>query len=110
MTEITLEKKYYSGEAVVKMLLENGMGIAGPRTTRALLKALAAIPTVDVVERKHGEWIEYNYPGAECVYCSKCKEEYYPDDLLLGRNDYPNFCPNCGADMRERGEDNANGI
>ena len=47
-----------------------------------------------------GRWIEYNYPGSECVYCNQCKTEYYPDDLFLGGNDYPNFCPNCGADMR----------
>lgn len=63
------------------------------------------IPTADVPERNVGKWIEYNYPGAECVYCSNCKEEYYPDDLLLGGNDYPNYCPHCGADMRERRED-----
>ena len=50
---------------------------------------------------KRGKWIEYNYPGSECVYCDQCKTEYYPDDLFLGGIDYPNFCPNCGADMRE---------
>ena len=61
--------------------------------------------TADVPERNVGKWIEYNYPGAECVYCSKCKEEYYPDDLLLGGNDYPNYCPHCRARMRERSEE-----
>ena len=65
-------------------------------------------PTADVVEVKHGMWIEYNYPGAECVYCSKCKEEYYPDDLLLGANDYPNFCPHCGAKMDGGKDDDRN--
>lgn len=48
---------------------------------------------------KHGRWMEYNYPGNEHVYCSNCKEEYYVDDLLMGRNDYPAYCPNCGATM-----------
>ena len=57
-------------------------------------------------ERKKGEWIEYNYPSSECVYCDQCKEKYYPNDLLLGGNDYPNYCPNCGADMRHGGCEN----
>lgn len=73
--------------------------------TDAIMSLPSEQPTADVVEVKHGRWIEYNYPGAECVYCSNCKEEYYPDDLLLGGNDYPNFCPNCGADMRKETDD-----
>ena len=54
-------------------------------------------PTIDPV--KHGRWAGYYYPGSECVYCSCCREEYYEDDLLMGRNNYPKYCPNCGAKM-----------
>lgn len=62
-------------------------------------------PTIDVEPVKHGRWIEYNYPGHEHVYCSNCKEEYYVDDLLMGRNDYPAYCPNCGAKLDLEGEE-----
>ena len=51
-------------------------------------------------KRKKGRWVECNFPGQEHVFCSQCKEDFYDDDLRMGRNDYPNFCPNCGADMR----------
>ena len=61
----------------------------------AIIKRL---PSVTV--RQTGEWIIYNYPADECVYCSKCKTEYYENDLYMGGSEFPNFCPNCGADMR----------
>lgn len=49
--------------------------------------------------RPQGEWIEHWYPhfdlaGIECSICGK-------DVPYWERNyDMPNFCPNCGADMR----------
>lgn len=52
-------------------------------------------------ERKTGQWIVWNYPGAECARCSVCREEYDQMDLYIGGNEYPNFCPNCGAKMEE---------
>lgn len=62
--------------------------------------------TIEAEPVKHGRWREYNYPGQECVYCSACKTEYYPDDLIvIGVNDYPYYCPNCGARMDLEGED-----
>ena len=88
MTEITLEKKYYSGEAVVQMLLENGMGLAGPRLTKALLEKLAALPAADVREIRIGEW----EGDGTCPFCQ---------ERPLGRYaSIRNFCPNCGADLR----------
>lgn len=65
-----------------------------------------AIPLIDikhaptVEERKRGKWVR-NFDGNEWYwFCSNCKEEWYEEDLLMGGNDFPNFCPNCGADMR----------
>lgn len=46
----------------------------------------------DVVEVKHGEWLE----DSGNIACSKCHTIW-----LYRRTD---FCPNCGADMRERKE------
>lgn len=55
--------------------------------------AIDNAPTIE--ERKKGKWIEHNphkwglgvkYECSECGYEVDCEE--------------PNFCPNCGADMR----------
>lgn len=44
----------------------------------------------------HGRW-ETAFDNW-CPHCSVCGEEPY----RASNNDLPNFCPNCGADMRER--------
>lgn len=53
-------------------------------------------PTADVVERKKGKWMS-SRPDAPMFgfhYCSICgRKRTSPQD---------NFCPNCGAEMRER--------
>ena len=57
--------------------------------------AIANAPTIDAVEVVHGRWIicsDGYYP-----YCSVCNEEPKHGDMT-------NYCPNCGADMRERRE------
>lgn len=50
-----------------------------------------AVPTADMVEKKKGEWIEDGYYNEPCV-CSYCG---------VSGNPVWNFCPNCGAEMRE---------
>ena len=53
--------------------------------------------------RKRGKWVR-SFDGNEWYwYCSKCKKEWYEEDLWMGGNDFPNFCPNCGAKM-DRGK------
>ena len=47
-----------------------------------------ALPSADVVERKHGKWI---FTGDSTWNCSVC------DEYVLSAS---NYCPNCGADMR----------
>lgn len=57
-----------------------------------------SIPSVDVIERKKGKWIDYK--------CSECGEPIPISKVMLRgkvmweRDQKPNFCPNCGADMR----------
>lgn len=49
-------------------------------------------------ERKTGTWYEhYSHEGGERdgVRCSECGTHYYFGGQLM------NYCPNCGADMRE---------
>ena len=48
------------------------------------------IPAADVREVKRGKW-EVHYPLATCSVCGNTME------IVTQLN----FCPNCGADMRE---------
>ena len=72
-----------------------------------LRKALYVIPSEDVVEVRHGEWVEketFNDENADVISewqsarCSVCNK-YHTTPYLYCFTDY-NFCPNCGADMR----------
>ena len=60
------------------------------------------IPAVDVAPVVHGRWISKNHHGYEWVFvCSNCD---YIDGYPF--NDRPNYCPNCGAKMDEKENDN----
>lgn len=48
------------------------------------------IPSSNVVDCRHGEWISI---GFMAIKCSKCKQEFYE----LGS---ANYCPNCGSHNR----------
>lgn len=62
---------------------------------------LRDFPTADVQEVKHGEWIiDENDPERD-TQCSICG--FVLDDWIQGA--LYSFCPYCGADMRERSED-----
>lgn len=57
-------------------------------------------------ERPHGEWEYWGSPFtddtiANSIVCTRCKARYVEIE-----GEAFNFCPNCGADMRE-GERNA---
>ena len=54
-------------------------------------KKLKDFSTVDVVERKRGEWVSLN----GWITCSECGSEP-PNETNIESD----FCPNCGADMR----------
>ena len=70
-----------------------------PVIARAMEDALQRViwaPTVDAVEVVHGRWFAYdNDPmWQECSVCGYRIQYSYSKDC--------NYCPNCGADMRER--------
>ena len=50
-------------------------------------------------EQKKGTWMLYLEPGSECGYCSECGTRWYPEDLYMGGDDFPKYCPECGASM-----------
>lgn len=58
---------------------------------------------VDAVPVVHGRWMEI--PEAEMFMCSECGEPGLSfDDVYIYDLKPANFCPNCGADMREEGD------
>ncbi len=58
----------------------------------AMLAELKTIPAADVKPVVRGKWM----PGSsDASYCSACCE---PQETKFYM---PNYCPNCGADMRE---------
>lgn len=55
---------------------------------------IAAQPTADVVEVRHGKWIAKHNPWVDnCYVCSICDTQI----SFLGSK--PKFCPHCGAKM-----------
>lgn len=71
----------------------------------AIMMWVVEEPAVDAVEVVHGEWITLTECSNEGVYCSVCHKKVYKVDYA--RSNKPvkmksDFCPNCGADMRER--------
>ena len=71
----------------------------------ALKEALDRVPAADVRPVVRGEWIGYpeclKYTNAysdDHIVCSACEECF---SILDNDCERFNFCPNCGADMRE---------
>ena len=68
--------------------------------------AIRELPSIDI-EPKRGEWIGYNADkgvdwlrsDGEPIFlvCNKCY-----GTVMNNTSAHWNFCPNCGADMRER--------
>ena len=73
---------------------------------KAVGEMVQNFPAADVVEVKHGRWELYgNDDGCGCSYfCDKCGANY-DEDWFYEHGQF-NFCPNCGADMRDGGKDN----
>ena len=64
-------------------------------------EAINKMPTADVVEVRHGEWVEhfafdcwhYDCPFCDDGYATKERDKYKP-----------NYCHNCGAKMDGKGD------
>ena len=77
-------------------------GVGYERGLKDAIGILNATPAVDVQPVKRGRWIDIyewakmhdSIPSGMCTYywCSECQEE---------QEKKSNFCPACGADMRE---------
>lgn len=76
---------------------EQGRNHAYYKGLRDAKKVLEDTSTADVVERKHGNWNWVSF-NIECSECGAMPNFDSTEPLY-------NFCPNCGADMREEKED-----
>ena len=90
----------------IMMLPHNGDMISSDEVEQAIMDA----PTVDAVEVVHGRWARKQigkYTGADEVCCSVCGcwiGVVSSDTGFREAIEGMNYCPNCGADMRERSE------
>ena len=64
---------------------------------------LQNLPAADVAPVRHGRWMTTDaYPHH--LYCSVCYKTYAKNAKWVNELDLPtNYCPNCGALMREVG-------
>lgn len=88
--------RYIDGEQVIRELLSLSQtdGIYGRGLKRGIELALAIVnrqDTADVVEVKHGEWIDNKIQDSMLSKCSLCG---YPCGAYT-----LNYCPRCGAKM-----------
>lgn len=68
-------------------------------------KCIYEAPTIEAKPVRHGRWIALEgWFNKSNVKCSVCGNTLDMDGVNAGRGD-ANFCPNCGADMREVRED-----
>ena len=79
---------------------------------RHAVKLLRYVPTAhskaDVVEVRHGKWIETQEPlgwcDVDCAECSACHESWIIDEDS-SMDEYEcmwHYCPHCGAKMDEK--------
>lgn len=70
-----------------------------PRGRTEFDQEIMVQPTADVKENVRGEWIAFeSYVGDESYKCSKCGCKALEDGIESYKS---NYCPFCGADMRE---------
>ena len=52
-------------------------------------------------ERIKGHWVDdCTFMGIQCSVCGKSLQDYIHATEYAELMEVPNFCPNCGADMR----------
>lgn len=67
-------------------------------------EAVDRLTVADVAPVRHGHWIDCEDDYSSYVRCSECESEFTCWEADCAHTD---FCPGCGADMRDGGADNA---
>ena len=86
--------EYIKREAVIEAIMSEPPDAHYPQW---YVDKIKSIPAADVVEVRHGRWIN-THSDSEFVQCSLCK---YP---VYAAWNVTSYCPNCGAYMM--GENN----
>ncbi len=109
--------EYIEREAVIKEInrQKNIARSSFPKRNFCVSDVLTCIytaPTADVVEVRHGVWVDYadrfwKRIGRMDLRCSLCGDR--ASNFVGGTEDWwdnckPNYCPNCGAMMDGKGE------
>ena len=77
---------------------------------REMLDQLEALPLIRSTYKRHGHWIKYvqfydtickEVPMAECSDCRFVATQENLYNVSENGKELPDFCPCCGADMRE---------
>lgn len=95
------EKMYLDADAVLECFQawrDRHGDVHEPEEMEEFQKILA-LPAADVRENRRGKWIRIGFFG-RAFKCNLCGNILDFDGVNAGRGD-ANFCPNCGADMRE---------
>ncbi|MCI7444566.1 MAG: hypothetical protein MSA89_16050 [Clostridium sp.] len=75
-----------------------------PSEYAKLEDALNRIPTADVVEVRHGKWIQPHWKNSNyCCNCSECGGEAMHREYQWDKNGIYPLCPHCGAKMDGEG-------
>ena len=89
--------EYIKREAALMKLMQDGCSAKN-------LQSISDMPAADVAPVVHGHWIEKEKYSFGIMYdCSLC------DNRILDNGYSWNYCPNCGAKMDEKENDNAIG-
>lgn len=90
--------KYIKFECIEKWILTESASLDGEEDRKYVVERLRAeIPAADVRPVVLGFNVSKDYPSLfECSVCG-----WSDDDTTTGDTQTYNYCPNCGADMRE---------
>lgn len=95
--------EYIDLEEAVKKIRECGVlgaGYSDEERENNVVDMLECLPAADVAPVVHGRWEEAD--DGDGVVCSICREDFCTIYLETERF---NYCPNCGAMMKDGGSD-----
>lgn len=93
------KKEYIERGASIEFVKQNTPHIDGDTTMQCVERAMKAAPAADVVEVRHGEWIDKptGAYGRMQSWCSACGKHSGIGGIKSNR--HKPYCPNCGARM-----------
>ena len=91
--------EYISREAAKNYVIGRYDDQLGFITMEDIIDQLDYVPAADVRPVVRGKWRLYS-PLTDTYECDKCGYQ------VIDESFHTNFCPNCGADMRQTGDEN----